>query len=590
MTRAALTIPALRAPLAASAAALGAVFGAVLGASPAAGQPVGSPAITWPAEAYNPRPATGDLILPLPCGGAIAFRRVDTPLPPSPLADRQASLGHADPATDHQEFLRQAFLAGPFRDEGRASSQHYFLAKHEVTADQFAAVMADACPVPLPSPQGRLPRTNVTWLEAAAFTQRASAWLHKNARAALPASDGAAAFLRLPTEEEWEFAARGGTAVSEADFAGRLPPMEGGLERQAWFQGPRSAAGRARPVGQLTPNPLGLHDMFGNVAEWALEPFRLNRVGRPHGLAGGQVARGGGFRTPADDLRSSWRIEFAPINPTTSEPMRSDAIGFRPALGRVAIPDEAATEALRRSFAEEARTRDALAEDPARLLQALRNDLPEGAVRAGLARVEGSLLAERRARADGESLAIRAQMEAAAHMARQIMAAFARQALNADQAERLEVIGRNLGVAAGEQERLARAAPSGPLQQSLRRQAEDLGTIRGQADPAAEALRATAAATAQIVRDLGDGYIRVVRALGGGFPAARLDEEAAVLAREAAGRAQPPWLPEAQALALRHIRVAAAGHAPEREAAVRDLREEAQRLMRPPAPAAPPRR
>ncbi len=548
------------------------------------------PAITWPAEAFNPRPAENDLVLPLPCGGAIVFRRVDTPLAASPLADRQASLGHADPATDYQEFLRQAFLAGPFRDEGREGSQHFFLGKYEVTVDQFAAVMADTCPPALPTPQGRLPRANVTWLEAAIFAQRASAWLHRHARATLPASDGATGFLRLPTEEEWEFAARGGTAVTDADFAGRLPPMEGGLERHAWFQGARSAAGRARPVGQLAANPLGLHDMLGNVAEWALEPFRLNRVGRPHGLAGGQVVRGGGFRTPADDLRSSLRIEYAPVNPATSEPARADAIGLRVALGRVAIPAEAATEGLRRAFEEESRSREAAAEDPARLLQVLRNDLPEGPVRAGLARVEGSLLAERRARTDGESVAIRAQMEAAAHMARQVMAASARQVLNTDQAERLEVVSRNLRVTAEEQERLARAA-SGAVQQTLRRQAEDLATIRGQTEPAAQALRAAAGGTSQIARDLGDSYIRVVRALGAAFPARRLEEEAAVLAREAAGRTQPTWLPEAQAIALRHIRAAAAGQPPEREAAVREIQAEAGRLMGVPAaqpPAAQP--
>ena len=79
--------------------------------------------------------------------------------------------------------------------------------------------------------------------------------------------------MRLPTEEEWEYAARGGAAVSELDFLGRTFPMPEGTSRYAWFQGPRSAAGRAQPVGMLEPNPLGLHDILGNVGELVLEPF-----------------------------------------------------------------------------------------------------------------------------------------------------------------------------------------------------------------------------------------------------------------------------------------------------------------------------
>ncbi|MBX9699742.1 MAG: formylglycine-generating enzyme family protein, partial [Acetobacteraceae bacterium] len=467
------------------------------------------PAITWPTEAWNPRPAAGDLVLPLPCGGGIAFRRVDTPLGPSPLADRAASLGGADPVTDYQEFTRQAWLAGPFRDGAQPGSQHYFTGKYEVTADQFAAVMAETCPALPSGPGGRLPRANATWPEAVTFTQRASAWLLRHARASLPASDGAPAFLRLPTEDEWEFALRGGTAVPEAEFVARLPPMEGGIERHAWFQGAASAGGRAHPIGQLAPNPLGLHDMLGNLAEWTLDPFRLNRVGRPHGLAGGQVARGGHFRTAGEALRSSLRAEYPPVNPVSLEPTRADTLGFRVVLARVAIPGEAAPDLLRRAFEAESRSRDAASEDPARLLQLLRTDLPEGAVRAGLARIESTLLAERRARLDQESTAIRAQMEAAAQMARQVMLAAARRALNADQAERLEVVGRNLRNVAGEQERLARAA-TGPVQSTLGRHAADLGVIVGQTEPAARALRAAVAAAPQGMQDLTDGYLRVV--------------------------------------------------------------------------------
>ncbi|WPB85405.1 formylglycine-generating enzyme family protein [Sediminicoccus rosea] len=546
-----------------------------------------TPAITWPEATWNPRPAEGDLILPLPCGGGIAFRRVDTPAPPSALADRAASLGNPDPQTDYSEFLRQAYLVGPFQEAGRPGSQHYFIAKYEVTTDQFTAVMAETCPELPSGAGGRLPRAQVSWQEAVGFTLRASAWLAQHARARLPEPEARAIpFLRLPTEDEWEFAARGGTAVPDADFTGRVYPMEGGMSRHAWFQGQRSANGRAQAIGRLEPNPLGLHDMLGNLAEWALGPYRLNRVGRPHGLAGGNVARGGDFRTPEDALRTAMRVEYAPLNPSTFEPLRLDSVGLRPVLTRVAIADDNAPVALRGAFAEEARRSETVADDPARLIEALRGDMPEGPLRTGLTRIEATLQSDRRARTDQESQAIRAQMEAAGHIARQIMAAEARRAINTAQVERLSNVARNQGVIAAEQARLA-AASQGALQSRLTAQERDMRTLRSDLESAATALTVAIGQAPAQMRDLADGYLRTIRTLGTGFSAARLTREAEVLARENGQRPQPLWLPEAQAIALRHITAAAAGRVPERDRVVEELQAEATRLMNAPAPPRP---
>jgi hypothetical protein len=537
------------------------------------------PPISWPEIAWNPRPAEGDLVLPLPCGGGMVFRRVDTPAQGTPLADRAASLGNPDSQTDYSEFLRQAYLAGPFQDPGRPGSQHYFIAKYEVTVDQFTAVMAETCPALPTSPGGRLPRREVSWQEAMDFTLRASAWLARNARARLPDPQArAVAFLRLPTEDEWEFAARGGSAVQEADFAGRLYPMEDGIARHAWFQGQRSANGRAQLVGRLAPNPLGLHDVLGNVGEWALEPYRLNRVGRPHGLAGGNVARGGDFRTPDTQLRTSLRIEYSPLNPTSFEPLRLDTVGLRPVLTRVAIADDNAPAALREAFSDEVRRDQTVANDPAQLLQALRRDLPEGPLRVGLGRIEATLQSDRRARTDQESQTIRAQMEAAAQIARQVMTAEARRVINGAQVERLTQVARNQGAIATEQARLAGAA-QGALQSRLSGQARDMRLIGSDLERAAEALNIAAGLAPVQMRDLADGYIRVIRALGAAFPAQRLADEAALLGREAAQRPQPLWLPEAQRIALGHIQAAATNRPPERDRVLEELRAEANRLM-----------
>ncbi|MCA3393127.1 MAG: SUMF1/EgtB/PvdO family nonheme iron enzyme, partial [Roseomonas sp.] len=250
----------------------------------------------WAVEFWNPKPQPDDLILPMPCGGAMAFRPVPTPLGQGLLADRPAMLGQADAATNYSEFLRQSFIAGPFIGADAAAPPRYYIGKYEVTRDQYSAFTSETCPTPATA--GRLPQADIAWHEAIGFTLRYSAWLARNARDALPMRDDARAFVRLPTEDEWEFAARGGAAVSEADFSARVFPMPEGMQRHVWFQGTRSSGGRVRPIGMLEPNPLGIFDILGNVAEWVLEPYRLNRVGRPHGQAGGMVARGGDFLTP----------------------------------------------------------------------------------------------------------------------------------------------------------------------------------------------------------------------------------------------------------------------------------------------------
>jgi formylglycine-generating enzyme required for sulfatase activity len=376
----------------------------------------------WPAESYNPRPADGDLVLPIPCGGSIVFRAVPVPVPAGLLADREITLGQPDAEISYAEFLRRTFLAGGFPGATPADPPVFFIAKYEVTQDQFAAVMADgACPA-LPSPNGRLPRNTVSWHEAAAFTARLSTHLFKAAGPALPRVGQAVTFARLPTEDEWEYAARGGSRVEDIDFVNPTYPMPEGMTAYEFFQGARSADGRVRPVGSLRPNPLGLHDMLGNVAEWALESYRMNRIGRPHGLAGGHVARGGHFRRVEDELRASLREEHPPISRQTGEPLRLDTVGFRPVLTRETVSGGDAARRLGDEFEREARARDTSLEgdDPARLLEALRRDNPDEQVRAGLARLEARLASDARARRDQEAVALRARIEGAVYLGRQL--------------------------------------------------------------------------------------------------------------------------------------------------------------------------
>lgn len=463
----------------------------------------------WSTDFTNPKPAEGDLVLPMPCGGSMAFRPVETPAGPGALDDRPVTLGTTDPAGGVAEFARREAVAGPFTQEGRDGAL-YWIGKYEVTRDQYAAVMEPRCPTA--SAAGRLPAASLSWFDAVAFTQRYTTWLLRNAAARLPQADGTPAFVRLPTEEEWEYAARGGAAVAELDFLGRTFPMPEGTSRYAWFQGPRSAAGRAQPIGMLEPNPLGLHDILGNVGEFVLEPFHAVRVGRLHGQAGGVVVKGGDFRTPEAALRSSLRIEIPPYDTSDGQPTRLPSVGFRVVLAASVSTSLRRVEALNRAFEAESRATGTEAESARRQIAALR----EGAdprLRQGLDRLEAGLMAAERQRLETERAGIRAQLEGAAVLAR----------------------------AVGQSQR--RMDGIQPLLS---------GADVVQSSPEMRRQWATALEQLRVERELAlDGYARIVADLGRSADRATLTTEADVVAREAERRGVPDLRPYLD-IAARH--------------------------------------
>jgi formylglycine-generating enzyme required for sulfatase activity len=173
-----------------------------------------------------------------------------------------------------------------------------------------------------------LGRTEVT---AERYAQRASA---ENARAdteeRLPASGvpwtAAAAYCRdvggrLPTEAEWEYAARAGTTTRHYDT----------LTAIAWFADNSDEA--PHQVGTKTPNAFGLHDMLGNVSEWVRDRYynAYDDTSEPGAieepLAGNAsgVARGGSWVSEAAGVRASRRLAMPP---DAEEPH----IGFRCAI------------------------------------------------------------------------------------------------------------------------------------------------------------------------------------------------------------------------------------------------------------------
>jgi acetoin utilization deacetylase AcuC-like enzyme/formylglycine-generating enzyme required for sulfatase activity len=131
---------------------------------------------------------------------------------------------------------------------------------------------------------------------------------------------------RLPTEAEWEYACRAGTTTkySFGNDARKLKTF-------TWYAA--NSAGKTHPVGQKKPNPWGLYDMHGNVAEWCNDfysenYYRQSPEKNPKGTAKGKerVLRGGAWNSTPDSIRSSCRSSDPSIDDTC---LASDNIGFR---------------------------------------------------------------------------------------------------------------------------------------------------------------------------------------------------------------------------------------------------------------------
>jgi formylglycine-generating enzyme required for sulfatase activity/uncharacterized ferredoxin-like protein len=219
----------------------------------------------------------------------------------SPGSDADAS---PDELPRHRVKITQAFLIG----------------KHKITQAQYQEVMG-ANPSAF-RPGGRFrkrlgkadtrdhPVESVSWLDAVEFCNRLSKrhglqpyYQINGGQVSLRGGSG----FRLPTEAEWEFACRAGS-----DTCWHFGNRAADLDAYAWHAG--NSGDITHPVGQKKPNPLGLHDMHGNVPEWCWDHYdpdyyKDSRSSDPPGSSKGttRVHRGGAWNSPAHRTRSAAR-------------------------------------------------------------------------------------------------------------------------------------------------------------------------------------------------------------------------------------------------------------------------------------------
>lgn len=225
------------------------------------------------------------------------------------------------------------FMGSPLEETGRFpdQAQHlvkitkpFQMARTEVTQGLWKKVMG-ALPKDVDQFGDNLPVTYVTWTEVQQFIEKLKG---------LRRGDGFD--YRLPTEAEWEYAARGAhkTSWGEKKHAYYFGDDVSRLNEHSWNWS-NSKVG-PRPVATKKPNQVGLYDIVGNVAEWTQESYSPDRTklevdpayGHPVNKGGNRrVLRGGCFTASKRALRAAFRGHL----PETS---RIGALGFR--LVRVA--------------------------------------------------------------------------------------------------------------------------------------------------------------------------------------------------------------------------------------------------------------
>ena len=182
----------------------------------------------------------------------------------------------------------------------------YYMGKYEVTQALWQAVMGKN---PSYFKGDNLPVNYVRWKDCQRFISKLNSMTGRK--------------FRLPTEAEWEYAARGGKKSRGYQYSG-----SSNISDVAWYDG--NSGDKTHPVGTKQANELGIYDMTGNVLEWCQDWYgsyysssQTNPTGATSGSA--RVSRGGGWNCNASYCRLSVRFYYTPD-------FRLDILGLRLAL------------------------------------------------------------------------------------------------------------------------------------------------------------------------------------------------------------------------------------------------------------------
>ena len=193
-------------------------------------------------------------------------------------------------------------------EEHQVTLSSYSINKYEVTQEEWEAVMGNN---PSNFKGAKLPVEQVSWQDCQNFISQLNSITGEK--------------FRLPTEAEWEYAARGGQQSKFFKYSGG-----DNLNDVAWYEA--NSNNMTHPVGQKLPNELGLYDMSGNVWEWCNDwygvyssDFQINPLGAKRSPS--RVNRGGGFLSIPRDCRSSNRD-------SNTMTFRSNRLGLRLAIDR----------------------------------------------------------------------------------------------------------------------------------------------------------------------------------------------------------------------------------------------------------------